>query len=294
MAISTSAGRSRSSTAVTSATRMLKEAPISVVIAVLLVLLIVLIAIVGQPFWPVSPRAQDLNLIAGKPGPQHWLGTDTLGRDILARIVDGSRSAIVGPLIIAVSGLIVSAIVGIISAYQGGTVDSVMMRTLDFLQALPGLLIAIVIVSLGGGGYWMAILVLSVLNVRGDIRIVRGAALDQKSLPYIEATRILNIPRWRIMFGHIMPNISAILVADFAIDFALALVALSGLAFLGLGAQPGTPEWGSMLADNEGILFSNPYASLAPGAAIVLLAMSVNLIGDWIYDRYAGRGRFVR
>jgi peptide/nickel transport system permease protein len=217
-----------------------------------------------------------------------------LGRDVFARIIAGSRSAVVGPLIIAASGLIVSSVLGVGAAYLGGAVDNVTLRFVDFMLALPGLLIAIVIVSLGGGGYWMAILVLSILNVQGDIRIVRGAALDQKSLPYIEAARTLGIPRSRIMFMHILPNISAILVADFALDFALALVALSGLAFLGLGAQPGTPEWGTMLSDNEAILFSNPLGSLAPGAAIVLLAVSVNLIGDWIFDRYAGRGRFVR
>jgi peptide/nickel transport system permease protein len=273
---------------------MVRNVPASVAVALVVVAILLVLAAVGQWLWPVSANAQDLFLIAARPGPQHWLGTDTLGRDVFARIIAGSRSAVVGPLIIATSGLIVSSLLGVGAAYLGGAVDNLTLRFVDFMLALPGLLIAIVIVSLGGGGYWMAILVLSILNVQGDIRIVRGAALDQKSLPYIEAARTLGIPRRRIMFMHILPNISAILVADFALDFALALVALSGLAFLGLGAQPGTPEWGTMLSDNEAILFSNPLGSLAPGAAIVLLAVSVNLIGDWIFDRYAGRGRFVR
>src|SRR2546425_6038248 len=275
-------------------TSLLRSVPASVAIALIVVSILIVLAAVGQWLWPVSPNAQNLYLIAAKPGPQHWLGTDTLGRDVFARIIAGSRSAVVGPLIIAASGLVVSSLLGVCAAYLGGAVDNLTLRVVDIMLALPGLLIAIVIVSLGGGGYWMAILVLSILNVQGDIRIVRGAALDQKSLPYIEAARILGIPRRRIMFMHILPNISAILVADFALDFALALVALSGLAFLGLGAQPGTPEWGTMLSDNEAILFTNPLGSLAPGAAIVLLAVSVNLIGDWIFDRYAGRGRFVR
>ncbi len=274
--------------------RLTQSAPVSVGIALLLIAVLLVLALIGQWFWPVSPSAQNLLGVAAKPSPRHWLGTDTLGRDVLARIIAGARSAVVGPLIIAASGLVVSALLGIGAAYLGGAVDNITMRFVDFMLALPGLLIAIVIVSLGGGGYWMAILVLSVLNVQGDIRIVRGAALDQKSLPYVEAVRILGFPRWRIMFVHILPNISAILVANFAIDFALALVALSGLAFLGVGFQPGTPEWGSMLSENEAILFSNPLASLAPGGAIVLLAVAVNLVGDWIYDRYAGRGRLVR
>ena len=275
-------------------TSLLRSVPASVAIALIVVSILIVLAAVGQWLWPVSPNAQNLYLIAAKPGAQHWLGTDTLGRDVFARMIAGSRSAVVGPFIIAASGLVVSSLLGVGAAYLGGAVDNLTLRVVDIMLALPGLLIAIVIVSLGGGGYWMAILVLSILNVQGDIRIVRGAALDQKSLPYIEAARILGIPRWRIMFMHILPNISAILVADFALDFALALVALSGLAFLGLGAQPGTPEWGTMLSDNEAILFTNPLGSLAPGAAIVLLAVSVNLIGDWIFDRYAGRGRFVR
>jgi peptide/nickel transport system permease protein len=273
---------------------LVRSVPASVAIALIVVSILLVLAAVGEWLWPVSPNAQNLYLIAAKPGAAHWLGTDTLGRDVFARVIAGARSAVVGPLIIAASGLIVSSLLGVGAAYLGGAVDNLTLRVVDIMLALPGLLIAIVIVSLGGGGYWMAILVLSILNVQGDIRIVRGAALDQKSLPYIEAARILGIPRWRIMFMHILPNLSAILVADFALDFALALVALSGLAFLGLGAQPGTPEWGTMLSDNEAILFTNPLGSLAPAAAIVLLAVSVNLIGDWIFDRYAGRGRFVR
>lgn len=274
--------------------RLAQAVPASVGFAFILIGILLALALVGQWLWPVSPSAQNLLNVAAAPGSQHWLGTDTLGRDVLARIVAGSRSAVIGPLIIAASGLVLSSLLGIGAAYLGGAIDNVTMRFVDFMLAMPGLLIAIVIVSLGGGGYWMAIVVLSLLNVQGDIRIVRGAALDQKSLPYIEAVRILGIPRWRIMFRHILPNISAILVANLAIDFALALVALSGLAFLGLGSQPGTPEWGSMLSENESILFSNPFGALAPAAAIVLLAVSVNLVGDWIYDRYAGRGRFVR
>jgi peptide/nickel transport system permease protein len=271
-----------------------RSVPVSIGIALCIISVLLALALVGQWIWPVSPTAQNLLNVAAPPGSHHWLGTDTLGRDVMARIVAGSQSAVIGPLIIAASGFVLSSVLGVGAAYLGGAVDTITMRFVDFMLALPGLLIVIVIVSLGSGGYWMAILVLCLFNVQGDIRIVRGAALDQKSLPYIEAARVLGIPRWRIMFRHILPNISAILFANFAIDFALALVALSGLAFLGLGSQPGTPEWGSMLSDNETILFSNPYGALAPAAAIVLLALSVNLVGDWIYDRYAGRGRFVR
>ena len=124
---------------------------------------------------------------------------------------------------------------------------------------------AIVVVSVLGGGYAMAIVLLSIFNVQGDIRIVRGATLEQKPLPYIEALRSLGIGRRRIMFRHILPNVAPILVANFAIDFALALVALAGLSFLGLGSEPGSPEWGAMLAENQSILFVNPAALAGAG-----------------------------
>jgi peptide/nickel transport system permease protein len=148
-----------------------------------------------------------------------------------------------------------------------------------------------VIVGVVGGGYWMAVLVLSLLNFAGSVRILRGAALEQRGLPYVEAARTLGVPRYRIMYVHIWRNISAIVFASAALDFALALVALSSLSYLGLGTSPGVPEWGRMLAENQALLFTNPAGVLAPGLAIVLFATAVTIIGDWIYDRFSFSGR---
>jgi len=238
-----------------------------------------------------SPYAQSLREVSKPPSAKHWLGTDGLGRDVVARILAGTGTAIIGPLLIAASGLMVSSLLGIAAGYIGGWTDTIIMRWVDFMLALPGLLVAIVVVSVLGGGYAMAIVVLSVFNVQGDIRIVRGATLEQRPLPYIEALRSLGVKRRKIMFRHIFPNVAPILVANFAIDFALALVALAGLSFLGLGSQPDSPEWGAMLAANQDILFVNAAASLAPGLVIILLAVSVNLVGDWLYDRYSAPER---
>lgn len=270
--------------------RKRKVPPVSILLALAFVGLILLIALFGQSL-AGSASAQDLTSVANPPSRAHWLGTDNLGRDVLARVFAGTSTAILGPLIIASSGLVISSILGIAAGYIGGGLDSLIMRTVDFMLALPGLLVAIVVVSVLGGGYGMAIIVLSIFNVQGDIRIVRGATIEQKGLPYVEALRSLGIKRTRIMWRHLFPNIAPILVANFAIDFALALVALAGLSFLGLGSQPGTPEWGGLLAENQAILFSNPFAALAPGFVIVLLAVSVNLIGDWLYDRYTAPDR---
>ncbi|MEO6124000.1 MAG: ABC transporter permease [Ilumatobacteraceae bacterium] len=264
--------------------------PLSVALGIGFFLSIVVVSLIGRS-WAGSPTAQSLRETSKPPSGAHWLGTDALGRDIVARVLAGTNTAILGPLLIAASGLILSSLLGIAAAYLGGLTDTVIMRWVDFMLALPGLLVAIVVVSVLGGGYAMAIVLLSIFNVQGDIRIVRGAAIEQKPLPYIEALRSLGIKRRRIMFRHILPNVAPILVANFAIDFALALVALAGLSFLGLGSEPGTPEWGAILAENQSILFSNPAASLAPGVVIILLAVSVNLVGDWIYDRYSAPER---
>ena len=267
--------------------------PLSVALGIGFFAAIVIVSLVGRS-WGGSATAQSLREVSRGPSGAHWFGTDGLGRDVFARVLAGTNTAILGPLLIAASGLVISSLLGIAAAYVGGLTDTVIMRWVDFMLALPGLLVAIVVVSVLGGGYVMAIVLLSIFNVQGDIRIVRGAALEQKPLPYIEALRSLGIKRRRIMFRHILPNVAPILVANFAIDFALALVALAGLSFLGLGSEPGTPEWGAMLAENQDILFVNPAASLVPGLVIILLAVSVNLVGDWVYDRYSAPERLAR
>jgi peptide/nickel transport system permease protein len=263
-----------------------RRVPILIMVCLTYVALVVIAALFGGHIFQRSPSQTDPFAIAAQPTGSHILGTDELGRDVFVRVIAGAHWALLGPLIIAVSGFIVSGLIGIASGYIGGLLDTVTMRLVDFMFALPGLLIAIVVVTIVQGGYWIAVAVLCVLNVQGDIRLVRSGTLAQRALPYIEAQRVSGIPAWRIMYQHIGRNILPILLADFAVDFGSNLVALAGLAFLGLGAQPGTPDWGLMLSEGQKVLFSNPYAALAPGVAIVLLATSVNLIGDWIYERY--------
>ncbi len=266
--------------------------PISVIAAFAFVAVILIVGFFGEPLARGAAK-QDLSIVSQPPSFEHLLGTDRFGRDVLARLVIGTSTALLGPFIIAGSGLVISALLGITAAYLGGWVDQVIMRWVDFMIALPGLLVTIVVVSVIGGGYGIAIIVLSVFNVQGDIRIIRGAALEQKPLPYIESLQSLGFSRPRIMFRHIVPNVSPLLVADFAIDFSLALVALAGLSFLGLGSEPGSAEWGAMLAENQSIIFSNAAATLGPGFSIVLLAVAVHLIGDWLYDRYSAPARLV-
>lgn len=265
-----------------------------IAIGLLIVVTVIVLALFGQWLEPHPPQLQQLLDVNQPPSRHHWFGTDALGRDITSRVIAGAKTALLGPLVVAASGAVLSSLLGIASGYFGGAIDMVIQRYVDFMFALPGLLIAIVVVGVVGGGYWLAVVVLSLLNFSGDVRIVRGAVIEQRPLPYVEAARTLGVPRRRIMYVHILRNIAAILFANAALDFALALVALAGLAFLGLGSQLGSPEWGRMLAENKDILFTNPAAALAPGVAIVLVATSVTLIGDWIYDRFAYSGRSAR
>lgn len=278
-------------TSVLGRTRLRRLPSVFTTVSVFIVALIVFLALFGSLIEPHHPGTQDLFHTSAGPSSAHWFGTDALGRDILSRMIAGAGAAITGPLVVALTGLVAASALGILSGYMGGVIDMVIQRFVDFMFALPGLLIAIVIVGVVGGGYWLAVLVLSLLNFSGGVRILRGAALEQRALPYIEAARTLGVPRHRIMYRHIWRNISPIIFANAALDFALALVALSSLSYLGLGTSPGQAEWGRMLAENQPLLFSNPLGVLSPGLAIVLFATAVTVIGDWFYDRFSFSGR---
>jgi peptide/nickel transport system permease protein len=264
--------------------------PLMIWLAGAFVALTVALALFGPFIVPKSPSEQRLLLGGQAPSAQFWLGTDQLGRDIFSRVMIGTRTAVDGPIAIAVGAFVIASLLGIVAGYSGGVIDTVVMRWVDYMFALPGLLIAIVVIGIFGGGYWVAVLTMMFLFVAPDTRIVRSAALEQRSLPYIEAARTLGIARSRIMFVDIFANILPIIVAYVVLDFAYALVSLSALSFLGLGVPPGAADWGRMLYENRDVLYSNPAASLVPAAMIVALAASVNLIGDWMYERFGHRG----
>ncbi|TCM81682.1 peptide/nickel transport system permease protein [Rhizobium sp. BK068] len=261
--------------------------PIVILLAALIVTAVVTCAVLGEGIAPDSPFRQRLEVGDTPPSPVHIAGTDLLGRDVLSRVIYGAKTALVGPIVVAVGAFAIATLLGLLSGYLGGFVDSAIMRCVDFMLALPGPLVAIVVVGVVGGGYWTAVLVLGVLFTAPDTRIVRSAVLEQRPLPYIEAARTLGISKTRILFLHILPNVGPIILAYVVLDFAFALVNLAGLSFLGLGVEPGTPDWGRMLFENRNILFSNPVALLLPAGMIILTAVSMNLIGDWLFERFA-------
>ena len=251
---------------------------------------VLLMAVFGSLLAPQNPAAQHLSTVNAPPSGAYWLGTDALGRDVFSRVIAGARTAFFGPLVIAAASFLLGNLLGLFAGYRGGLADSVIMRWVDFMWALPALVILVVIAGAVGSSYWLAVVVLIVLTVPFDTRVIRGATLEQVPRPYVEAAKTLGVPRWKIMLFHIWPNVSPIAVANTCLVFAGSLVTLAGLEFLGLGLPPGTPDWGLMLSQNEALLFTNPLATIAPGVMIVLTAIAVNLIGDWLYEQLTSRG----
>jgi peptide/nickel transport system permease protein len=258
---------------------------IGIAICFCIMAVVVICALFGSSVAPDSPFTQRLEVGDTPPSAEFLAGTDLLGRDVLSRVIYGAWTALVGPIVVAVGAWIIATVLGLVSGYLGGVVDSAIMRWVDFMLALPAPLIAIVVVGVVGGGYWTAVMVLIILFTAPDTRIVRSAVLEQRPRPYIDAARALGISKTRILFVHILPNVLPIILAYVVLDFAFALVNLAGLSFLGLGVEPGTPDWGRMLFENRTILFTNPVALLLPAAMVIATAVSMNLIGDWLFER---------
>ena len=264
---------------------------IPVVLAGIVLLVGLVCAVFGPWIAPHDPNEQDLFASLAGPSRNHLLGTDELGRDILSRTIIGARTAILGPALIAFGAMLIGNFFGVLAGYRGGTSDTVISRLVDFVYALPALLIAIVVVGVLGGGYWLAVGLLLVLFSPVDTRIVRAATLEQRNRPYVEAARLLGLSDRRIMARHVWPNVLPIALANAFLTFAFAIVSLASLSFLGLGVGPGTADWGRMLSDSRNLLLDVPEAALAPGIAIVLVAVSVNILGDFLSENLADRGR---
>jgi peptide/nickel transport system permease protein len=270
--------------------RAKRRPPVVIAVCFGFLMLIVVLVVFGPLVAPQDPAEQDVLGSLAPPSAEHWLGTDGLGRDVFSRLIVGTQSAVIGPLVVAAVSMLCGNLLGLLAGYRGGIVDSLLMRWVDLMVAIPSLLLIIVVAGALGGGYWLAVALLAILTIPIDSRIIRAATLEQVPRPYVEAAKTLGVSDRRIMIRHIWPNVAAVAVANTVVIFAGSLVAVAGLSFLGLGAEPGTADWGQMLSENQPLLFTNPVATIAPGIAIVLTATAVNLIGDWVYEKMSSRG----
>lgn len=267
-----------------------RRAPWTIVVITVFLALVVAMTLLGGLLFPDAMRQDILAslLPAGTDG--HPLGTDELGRDVLAMTIAGTASSVVGPVCVAVGSMLFGIVLGTLAGYERGWLDFAIGRWTDLLLALPVLLAAIVVSGVLGGGYWVTVALLIVLFSPSDIRIVRAGVLEQSARPYIEAAQMLSLSRWRVMFRHILPNVSTLVITNVMLNTAFALVAFSSLSFLGVGVAPGTADWGRQLTDNRAIMFDNPLAVVVPALLVILVACAVNVFGDWLGERLSRTG----
>jgi peptide/nickel transport system permease protein len=254
-------------------------------VGLFIVILAVAAAAVGPSLTPYDPAAQTLADRLEPPSRAHPFGLDELGRDIFSRLVSGARiSLLVGLAVVTVSSLIGMAL-GSIAGYFGGLVDDAISRAIDILMAFPGILLAIALVAVLGPSLTNVVLALCVIGWVGYARLVRGQALRARELEYVQAARALGAGPARIVFRHVLPTAFPSVIVQATLGMAGAIIAEASLSFLGLGVQPPTPSWGTMLDAGRSHLFDAPHLTIFPGVAIATLVLGFNFLGDGLRDR---------
>ncbi len=260
------------------------------VVGFIVVVLLISTAIFAPIVAPYSPDIQNLadRLIPpmwdAKGVSSHVLGTDDFGRDLFSRIIFGSRiSLMVGAISVGVS-LSFGLVMGIVAAYFGGKTDLFIMRIVDIMLSIPAILLAIVIVSILGPSLFSAMTAIGIVGIPTYARIVRASVLAEREKEYVIASRINGSSNFRLMFVVILPNCASPIIVQATMGFASAVLEAAGLSFLGLGAQPPTPEWGAMLSDSLQFITTAPWMIFYPGVAIFLTVLSFNLMGDGLMD----------
>jgi peptide/nickel transport system permease protein len=249
---------------------------------------IVLLAVVTASFAPLiapyDPLKANLREMLRPPSLRHPLGTDELGRDILSRIIYGSRISLTLGVVSVGIGLMGGLPLGAVGAYYGGAADLVIMRFIDILLAFPAILLAIVVVSILGPGLYNAMIAVGVAQLPIYARLIRSVVLSIKEKDFVEAARALGAGDSWILFRHIVPNAMAPIIVQATLNIASAILSAAALGFLGLGAQPPTPEWGTMLSKGRVYLRVAPHVTTFPGLAILLTVLGFNLLGDGLRD----------
>jgi peptide/nickel transport system permease protein len=249
-----------------------------------IVLILVLAAIFADFVSPYDPAAQDLLNMKAMPSSAHLLGTDEYGRDILSRIIYGGRVSLLVSMLSIVFGLVVGGIIGVSAGYFGGMYDSIIMRVMDVIMAIPGFLLAVCISAALGSGVTNTALAIGIGCVPGYARLLRALVLGIRDQEYIEAAKVAGASNARIMFRQIVPNVLSTVIVDSTLRIGGCILMISSLSFIGLGVQPPTPEWGSMVSSGRSIIRSFWPLATFPGLAIMLTLFGFNLFGDGLRD----------
>jgi peptide/nickel transport system permease protein len=255
-----------------------------VIIGSVFILTFIVCAAIPQLLTHYDPVKQTLSQTLLNPSTEHWLGTDALGRDLFTRIIYGARTA----MIIAFSAIgfavVVGSTLGLIAGYTGGLTNSVIMRFIDAMMAFPGILLALTIVSVLGGGMLTVIIALGVQSITGYARVVCAQAMSLRENDYVLAARTLGASKKRIMFLHILPNAIAPLIVMSTISIGMTILAEAGLSYLGIGIKEPTIAWGSLVNVGQRYLLLYPLLAIAPGIAIMLVVFGFNMVGDGLRD----------
>lgn len=261
------------------------------VIGMLVVLALILVAAFAPLLAPYSPYIGDLrNARLLPPGAEHWLGTDGQGRDILSRLIYGSRLTLQVVVLVAIIAAPIGLLVGTVAGYAGGWVDAVLMRITDIFLAFPKLVLALAFVAALGPGIGNAIIAIAITSWPPYARIARAETLTLRNSDYISAVRLMGASPWRIVLRHIMPLCTSSLIVRVTLDMAGIILTAAGLGFLGLGAQPPLPEWGAMIASGRLFILDQWWVAAMPGFAILIVSLGFNLLGDGLRDALDPRG----
>lgn len=250
----------------------------------ILVVILLFVAIFAPLLAPHDPLQQNILMRYRAPSSDYLLGTDEMGRDILSRIIYGSRISLQVGLLAVGFALVTGVILGLLAGYYGGIIDMTIMRFMDIMLAFPSILLAIAIVAILGPQLKNAMLAIGIINVPRFARIIRSSTLSLKETEYVTAARGLGAGDVRIIFYHLLPNAMTPLIIQTTLSIATAILEAAALSFLGLGAQPPTPEWGAMLSDARSSLQRAPWVATFPGIAIIFGVLGFNLLGDGLRD----------
>lgn len=261
-----------------------KNIKIRIIVFTILTLMLVLTAIFASGLCPYDPYQQDLSLSYNAPSLAHIMGTDAYGRDMFSRVIMGSRASILSTLALVVIIASIGTLIGTICGYFGGTIDSVIMRLSDLCLAFPGLVFALAVAAILGGGIINAVVALAVISWPKYSRVSRSSTLSIKGTDFVQAAQVAGGSSVYIIFKHIIPNIAGPILVTAMLDIGTMMMELAGLSFLGLGAQPPIAEWGSMMSNGRSMLQTYPWVVLSPGIAIFISVVIFNLLGDTIRD----------
>jgi peptide/nickel transport system permease protein len=254
-------------------------------------LLVVLIALAAPLLAPYDPIKSNQRLSLTPPSPEHLMGTDRFGRDILSRVIWAGQTSLPIGLVSVAIGLLFGVSLGLLAGYYGGWLDAVSMRFVDLLLAFPGILLALAIIAILGGSLTNLMIAVGIASIPDYVRITRGSVLSVKEREFVLAARVVGARGPSIMMRHILPNTVAPLIVLATLGTAAAIITGAALSFLGLGVKPPTPEWGNMLAEGREFLQRAPWVAFFPGVAIMLTVLSINLLGDGLRDTLDPRMR---